>query len=79
MCSLVSTSPITSLLVLAVGERAKEAININLGLFTLGRVISALGDESKKDTVVPYRESKLTRSVFLPLPSLAITLDPNSL
>ena len=45
----------------AEGDRAKEGININQGLFVLGNVISALGDPSKKSTFVPYRDSKLTR------------------
>lgn len=36
-------------------------ISINKGLLSLGNVISALGDESKKGTFVPYRDSKLTR------------------
>ncbi len=37
----------------AEGERAKEGININQGLFVLGNVISALGDPSKKSSFVP--------------------------
>ncbi|KAI3373091.1 hypothetical protein L3Q82_006421 [Scortum barcoo] len=37
------------------------SISINRGLLSLGNVISALGDESKKNTFVPYRDSKLTR------------------
>lgn len=45
----------------AVGERAKEGININLGLLALGNVISALSDDTKKSSFVPYRDSKLTR------------------
>ncbi|KAI8091428.1 P-loop containing nucleoside triphosphate hydrolase protein [Gilbertella persicaria] len=46
----------------AVGERAKEGISINSGLLALGNVISALGDESKRQQQhVPYRNSKLTR------------------
>ncbi|XP_068187205.1 kinesin family member 4 [Antennarius striatus] len=45
----------------AEGERLKEGININRGLLCLGNVIGALGDESKKNTFVPYRDSKLTR------------------
>ncbi|XP_061104579.1 kinesin family member 4 [Conger conger] len=45
----------------AEGERLKEGISINRGLLALGNVISALGDESKKGTFVPYRDSKLTR------------------
>jgi hypothetical protein len=41
----------------------KEGININQGLMTLGKVISALSDEKKAGAHlhVPYRESKLTR------------------
>ena len=31
------------------------------GLLGLGNVISALGDEHKRGTHVPYRDSKLTR------------------
>uniref|UniRef100_A0A4W4H0Q3 Kinesin motor domain-containing protein n=1 Tax=Electrophorus electricus TaxID=8005 RepID=A0A4W4H0Q3_ELEEL len=45
----------------AEGDRLKEGISINKGLLSLGNVISALGDESKKGTFVPYRDSKLTR------------------
>lgn len=44
------------------GKRMQEGININKGLFVLGNVISMLGNASKnKNTVVPYRDSKLTR------------------
>ncbi|CAO3660462.1 unnamed protein product [Rhizopus stolonifer] len=45
----------------AQGDRAKEGISINSGLLALGNVISALGDDSRKTTHVPYRDSKLTR------------------
>ena len=45
----------------AEGERAKESISINSGLLSLGNVISALGDETKRGSHVPYRDSKLTR------------------
>jgi Kinesin motor domain len=46
----------------AVGQRLKEGIDINKGLFVLGNVISALGDPKKSGKVfVPYRDSKLTR------------------
>jgi Kinesin motor domain len=40
----------------------KESININKDLFVLAKVISALADKSslKKNTHVPYRDSKLT-------------------
>ncbi|KFP74617.1 PREDICTED: kinesin-like protein KIF20A isoform X2 [Apaloderma vittatum] len=46
------------------GERMKEANNINTSLHTLGRCIAALrqNQQSKlKQTVVPFRDSKLTR------------------
>ncbi|KAJ3214835.1 Kinesin-like protein kif21b [Dinochytrium kinnereticum] len=45
----------------AEGDRKKEGISINQGLLALGNVISALGDESRKVSHVPYRDSKLTR------------------
>ncbi|KAG9346544.1 hypothetical protein JZ751_006855, partial [Albula glossodonta] len=45
----------------AEGDRLREGISINRGLLSLGNVISALGDESKRGTFVPYRDSKLTR------------------
>lgn len=45
----------------AQGDRAKEGIAINSGLLALGNVISALGDETRKATHIPYRDSKLTR------------------
>ncbi|ORZ09229.1 hypothetical protein BCR42DRAFT_122502 [Absidia repens] len=45
----------------AVGSRAKEGISINSGLLALGNVISALGDESRRVSHIPYRDSKLTR------------------
>ncbi|KAG2172265.1 hypothetical protein INT43_004806, partial [Umbelopsis isabellina] len=45
----------------AVGDRFKEGISINSGLLALGNVISALGDETRKMSHVPYRDSKLTR------------------
>lgn len=39
-----------------------KGIEINKGLLTLGNVISALGDDTKRGRVhVPYRDSKLTR------------------
>ncbi|KAG2228063.1 hypothetical protein INT45_009109 [Circinella minor] len=44
-----------------IGDRQKEGISINTGLLALGNVISALGDETRKGTHVPYRDSKLTR------------------
>lgn len=41
----------------------KEGININMGLLSLGNVISALTDPSKGTGKkhIPYRDSKLTR------------------
>ncbi|CAK4115753.1 unnamed protein product [Aphanomyces euteiches] len=46
----------------AEGQRLKEGIDINKGLFVLGCVINALGDDTKRGKVhVPYRDSKLTR------------------
>jgi len=45
----------------ATGDRAKEGISINCGLLALGNVISALGDETRRASHVPYRDSKLTR------------------
>lgn len=45
----------------AQGDRAKEGISINSGLLALGNVISALGDETRRTSHVPYRDSKLTR------------------
>lgn len=49
---------------LAEGERMKEGIQINVGLFALGNVINALGDDKRRAAShvhVPYRSSKLTR------------------
>ena len=40
-----------------MGERMKEAVNINLGLLALKKVIKALNDKSCH---VPYQDSKLT-------------------
>jgi hypothetical protein len=59
-----------------VGVRLKESVNINTGLLALGNVISALGDERKKASHVPYRESKLTRmlQVIPPKPKLSKNL-----
>ncbi len=48
----------------AEGQRLKEGIQINSGLFNLGQVINSLADEQKLKngvkTHVPYRNSKLT-------------------
>mmetsp|Transcript_74441 Transcript_74441/g.230919 ORF Transcript_74441/g.230919 Transcript_74441/m.230919 type:complete len:772 (-) Transcript_74441:87-2402(-) len=47
----------------AAGERLKEGCAINKSLSALGNVIEKLAKKSKgkKDIVVPYRDSKLTR------------------
>lgn len=45
----------------ATGSTLKEGININRSLLALGNVISALTDETKKASHIPYRDSKLTR------------------
>jgi len=49
----------------AEGQRLKEGIQINSGLFNLGQVINALADDQRlkhglKAAHVPYRNSKLT-------------------
>lgn len=49
----------------AEGQRLKEGIQINSGLFNLGQVINALADDQRlkqgaKPIHVPYRNSKLT-------------------
>ena len=44
----------------ATGNRFKEGTAINMGLLSLGNVISALGDEAGSKHI-PYRDSKLTR------------------
>ena len=47
----------------ATGDRLKEGASINKSLSTLGNVISALVDvqNGKKKTIVPFRDSVLTR------------------
>jgi len=47
----------------ATGDRLKEGNMINLSLSTLGNVIKALVEKQngKKNIVVPYRNSNLTR------------------
>ena len=45
----------------AEGDVLKQGISINLGLLCLGKVISALTEDSQKKGHVPYRDSKLTR------------------
>lgn len=46
----------------AEGEQLSQAININHGLFVLGKAITALSEGSAH---VPFRESKLTRTLAL--------------
>ncbi|KJH48707.1 kinesin motor domain protein [Dictyocaulus viviparus] len=43
-----------------IGDRFKEAVNINLSLTVLGRVIRTLSDANRRCEHVPYRDSKLT-------------------
>ncbi|PRP75558.1 hypothetical protein PROFUN_09044 [Planoprotostelium fungivorum] len=43
------------------GERLKEGANINKSLLALGNCINSLGENYKKGSHVPYRNSKLTR------------------
>lgn len=43
------------------GVMIKETGNINKSLFTLGKVISSLGDKKKSKPHIPYRDSKLTK------------------
>ncbi|XP_066154773.1 chromosome-associated kinesin KIF4A isoform X2 [Euwallacea fornicatus] len=45
----------------AQGTTFKEGVDINKGLFVLGNVISALGDEKSQNLFIPYRDSNLTR------------------
>ncbi|KRW99475.1 WD40-repeat-containing domain [Pseudocohnilembus persalinus] len=45
----------------ATGSTLKEGININMGLLSLGNVISALTENQNKKRHIPYRDSKLTR------------------
>eukprot|EP00968_Pinguiococcus_pyrenoidosus_P020467 scaffold2405_cov211-Pinguiococcus_pyrenoidosus.AAC.1 len=50
----------------ATGQRAREGIDINMGLLCLGNVINALADDAKLQSggapsFVPYRSHKLTR------------------
>ena len=45
----------------ASGERLKEGININKGLFVLGQVVSSLSETDSSSRHIPYRDSKLTR------------------
>ncbi len=48
----------------ATGDRLKEGCSINKSLTVLGKVISVLADKAmgkKKKSIVPYRESALTR------------------
>ena len=49
---------------------SQEAVNINQGLLALGNVISALGTPGRAATPqhVPYRQSKITRLLKVPVP-----------
>jgi hypothetical protein len=43
------------------GARREEGANINKSLLALGNCINILSDKNKKNSFVPYRDSKLTR------------------
>ncbi|KAI9330368.1 P-loop containing nucleoside triphosphate hydrolase protein, partial [Zopfochytrium polystomum] len=45
----------------ATGETLTETLNINKSLLTLGNCISALSDPVKRNSHIPYRDSKLTK------------------
>ena len=45
----------------ATGQLLKEGISINKGLLCLGQVISALTEDKRDKSFIPYRDSKLTR------------------
>ncbi|KAF7265188.1 kinesin-like protein 3A [Rhynchophorus ferrugineus] len=58
----------------AQGTTFKEGVDINKGLFVLGNVISALGDEKLQNGFIPYRDSNLTRLLKDSLGGNSITL-----
>lgn len=59
----------------ATGETFDEGVNINKGLLALGNVISALGEDKKKETTfVCYRNSYLTRLLKDSLGGNSITI-----
>ena len=43
-----------------MGQRMKEAVNINLGLLALKKCVKAINEGNGKDVYVPYQDSKLT-------------------
>ncbi|KAL3309522.1 hypothetical protein Ciccas_011931 [Cichlidogyrus casuarinus] len=55
----------------AEGDRLREGININQGLFALGQVINKL---SENQSHIPYRDSKLTRILKPSLGGNSITI-----
>ena len=57
---------------MAIGQALAEAVNINLSLLTLGKVIKGLSDKAE---VIPYRESKLTRFLQVCHPSRMLHLN----
>lgn len=58
----------------AQGTTFKEGVDINKGLFVLGNVISALGDEKLQHGFIPYRDSNLTRLLKDSLGGNSVTL-----
>lgn len=55
----------------ATGERMKEGISINSGLFSLSKVVMALSEDQKH---IPFRDSKLTRLLKDSLGGNSLTL-----
>ncbi|GMI32106.1 hypothetical protein TeGR_g4819, partial [Tetraparma gracilis] len=64
----------------ADGDRLKEGISINKGLFVLGQVVSGLAEKSSLDdpssstSHIPYRDSKLTRLLTSSLGGNSLTV-----
>ena len=62
----------------ASGDRLKEGININKGLFVLGQVVSCLAEKASSPSPatmhVPYRDSKLTRLLTSSLGGNSLTV-----
>ncbi|KAL9648699.1 hypothetical protein ABK040_003637 [Willaertia magna] len=58
----------------STGSTAIETAHINKSLLTLGKVISVLSSPSKKDSYIPYRDSKLTKLLMDSLGGEAKTL-----
>ena len=59
---------------MSVGKHLTETNNINKSLLVLGSCISALSDANKKESHIPYRDSKLTKLLAESLGGTGITL-----